>query len=225
MTRPVFLITLGAVAGMIAAVGANAGLGAEVADRVLNIAAGYMRMAPRLSPFQLEQTSADDGAAATHSIFSTCLKSAGGDLEATLRNLLEFHEHDATLNLVECLVGSEPQRFCGPSGRQQVADAMEIYYWSREDARRTSPAHGLADKIHWLDRAAQSNQPAAAEADPFALTWSGPRDRALFDKLRDLARLGYLEPEAFAYSGRAELREALHDVKPEASPCSATAGR
>jgi hypothetical protein len=130
---------------------------------------------------------------------------------------LEFHEHDATLTLVECLLGGAPARFCTPDGRRQAADAMEIYLCSREDARRTSPAHGLADKIRLLDRGRAEN------VDPFVLTWSGPRDLALYDRLKILVKQGYLEPGAFAYSGRAELRDAMRDVKSEDNPCARVA--
>jgi hypothetical protein len=136
-----------------------------------------------------------------------------------LRNLLEFHEHDATVALVGCLLDGPPQRFCTPAGRRQAADAMEIYLWSRDDGRRSSPAHGLAAKIHWLDRAAETGE-TGEPVDPFALTWSGPADRAVFDKLKGLVKDGWLDPSAFAYSGRMELREALRDVKAEAAPCA-----
>ena len=158
---------------------------------------------------------------ASRFVFSACLRKTGSDVEQNLRDLLEFHEHDATLSLVGCLLDGDPRRFCAPSGRQQAYDAMEIYLWSRDDARRTSPAHGLADKIHLLDRAKPSSEPVAP--DPFVLTWSGPGDRAIFDKLKRLVKDGYLDPSAFAFSGRAELREALQGVKPEASPCNAVA--
>ena len=217
MTRPVFLITIGAVAGALAAVlEGGGGLGREIATRAWDAASDYTRIAaPATNPSQKAVDVANVGAP---SVFGACLSKSGDSIDGALRDLLEFHEHDATLTLVECLLGAEPQRFCTPSGRQQAADAMEIYLWSRDDARRTSPAHGLAAKIHLLDRATQSAELAEA-VDPFVLTWSGPRDRAIFDKLRELAKAGYLEPSAFAFSGRAELREALRDVKPEASPC------
>jgi hypothetical protein len=156
-------------------------------------------------------------------VFSSCLGRAGANVEATLRNLLEFHEHDATVALVGCLLESEPARFCGAEGRKQAADAMEIYYWSRDDAHRSSPAHGLADKIRLIDRAAETGEPPDG-VDPYAATWNGPNDRAIFERLRSLAKQGYLDPGAFGFSGRAELREALHDVKPEAAPCEAVAG-
>ncbi len=224
MAKPVFLITLGAVAGaVVGVIDGGGGLGREVADKILDSAAAVVRMveADPTAPARGNMVEASGG---VHMVFSTCLRNSGESVERTLRDLLEFHEHDATVNLVSCLLDGDPRRFCAPEGRQQAADAMEIYLWSRDDARRTSPAHGLADKIRMLDRSAQTGEPVA-NPDPFVLTWSGPRDVALYDKLKGLVRQGYLEPGAFAFSGRAELRDATHDVKPEASPCVAVAGR
>jgi hypothetical protein len=215
MTRPVFLITLGAIAGAVVGVvpGGN-GLGRQLVQAALDKSSALMSVveAPQ-APAGSPASSSD----ASTFVFSSCLRKSGGHVEQTLRDLLEFHEHDATLSLVGCLLGGDPRRFCEPRGRQQAYDAMEIYLWSRDDARHTSPAHGLADKIHLLDRAEAS--PDSAAPDPFVLTWSGPGDRAIFDKLKALVKAGYLDPGAFAFSGRAELRDALHGVKPEASPC------
>jgi hypothetical protein len=227
MSSPVVFITLGALAGAIAAfVQSGQGIGREIDDLAV-IAAGSMHglvetFRPTPPRPQTPQTP-DADAGLAHMVFSTCLHSSGANVETTLRDLLEFHEHDATVALVGCLLSSEPARFCGPAGRQQAADAMEIYYWSRDDARRTSPAHGIADKIHMLDRAEETGLPPEV-ADPFAMTWSGPNDRAIFDRLRALVKQGYLDPSAFAFSGRAELRDALRDAKPEGSPCTAVDG-
>jgi hypothetical protein len=187
-----------------------AGFGLQFAESALERASALTSFAP--APAAPPAPSPD----ASRFAFSVCLRKTGKDEEQTLRDLLEFHEHGATLSLVGCLLDGDPRRFCAPSGRQQAYDAMEIYLWSRDDARRTSPAHGLADKIHLLDR-------AVASPDPFLLTWLGPDDRAIFDKLKGLVKGGYLDPSAFAFSGRAELREALQGVKPEASPCNALA--
>ncbi len=220
MTRPVFLITLGAIAGAVVGMinsGGEAGhkIGEGLAD--LGWSAARMLDAPstRAAP-------AANTPEASHFKFSACLRKSGQNVEQTLLDLVEFHEHDATLALVGCLLDGEPSRFCAPSGRQQAADAMEIYLWSRDDARRTSPAHGLAAKIHLLDRSVDADAPGGP-VDPFMLTWMGPADKAIFDRLRDLAKQGYLDPGAFAFSGRAELREALRGVTPEATPCVATA--
>ena len=224
MARPVVLITLGAVAGaVVGVIDGGDGLGREVANKILDSAAAMVRMVESdpASPGQGRSVEAIGGA---HLVFSTCLLKSGDNVERTLRDLLEFHEHDATVSLVNCLLDGDPRRFCAAEGRQQAADAMEIYLWSREDARRTSPAHGLADKIRMLDRATQTGEPVV-NPDPFVLTWSGPRDVALYDKLKGLVRQGYLEPGAFAFSGRAELRDAVRDVKPEAAPCVAVADR
>lgn len=224
MTKPVFLITLGALAGAVAGMANGGGaIGHVLAGAIIDKTMSIVRMAQPAdaTPAPRMPVAAAD---ASHFRFSACLHKSGDNVEGTLRNLLEFHEHNSTVALVGCLLDGEPLRFCAPAGRQQAADAMEIYFWSRDDARRTSPAHGLADKIHWLDRVAQTGDPAA-NADPFVLTWTGPGDRAIFDKLRDLAKQGYLDPGAFAFSGRAELREALRDVKSEASPCAGVAGR
>ncbi|MDE3175718.1 MAG: hypothetical protein KGM15_06355 [Pseudomonadota bacterium] len=224
MAKPVVLITLGAVAGaVVGVIDGGGGFGHDVADKILDGAAAIVRsVEPDFASYTPARAAEPGGDA--HLVFSTCLRSSGENVERTLRDLLEFHEHDATVSLVSCLLEGDPRRFCAPEGRKQAADAMEIYLWSRDDARRTSPAHGLADKIRMLDRAAQSGEPARSP-DPFELTWSGPRDVALYDKLKGLVRQGYLEPGAFAFSGRAELREAVHDVKPEATPCVAVAGR
>lgn len=211
MTRPVFLITLGAIAGaVVGVVPGGSGLGRQLVEAALERSGALVRMA------QAPETSAGRSASSSDAsafVFSACLRNSGDHVEQTLRDLLEFHEHDATLSLVGCLLGGDPRRFCEARGRQQAYDAMEIYLWSRDDARHTSPAHGLADKIRMLDR-------AETPPDPFVLTWSGPGDRAIFDKLKALVKAGYLDPGAFAFSGRAELRDALRGVKPEASPCA-----
>jgi hypothetical protein len=223
MAKPVVLITLGAVAGAVVGVIDGGGaFGREVADKILDAAAAVVRMVHIDSPSGRDKAAAPGAGA--HLVYSSCLRNSGENIERTLRDLLEFHEHDATLSLVNCLLDGDPRRFCAPEGRRQAADAMEIYLWSRDDARHTSPAHGLADKIRMLDRAAETGKPVA-NADPFIVTWSGPRDIALYDKLKGLVRQGYLEPGSFAFSGRAELRDAVQTIKPEASPCLAVAGR
>lgn len=219
MTRPVFLITLGAVAGaVVGVVPGGSGLGRQLVEAAIERSTALVNMAQAPAGPAARPAPPPD---ASRFVFSACLRRAGGNVEQTLRDLLEFHEHGATLSLVGCLLGGDPRRFCEPGGRQQAYDAMEIYLWSRDDARRTSPAHGLADKIHLLDRADATSAPVAP--DPFVLTWSGPGDRAIFDKLKTLVKGGYLDPGAFAFSGRAELREALRGLKPEAQPCSALA--
>ena len=153
-------------------------------------------------------------------MFTACLNRSGPHFERSLKNLLAFHEHAATLDLVECLLSADPMTFCDEGGAQQAADAMEIYLWSRDDSRKTSPAHDLADKIHMLDEAAQTPKP---QDDPFLVTWAGPRDRALFDKVKALVRDGYLDPGPLAYSGRAELRDLVRGVQAAAPRCVRTA--
>ena len=223
MTRPVFLITLGAIAGSIVGIiGGGGGISRQIGDVIVASAAPIFHMAESGASGSRPGGFGSAGGGASHLVFSTCLARSGANVEATLRNLLEFHEHDATVALVGCLLESEPARFCGADGRKQAADAMEIYYWSRDDARRSSPAHGMADKIRLIDRAAETGE-APEGADPFAGTWNGPTDRAIFARLRTLAKQGYLDPGAFAFSGRPELREALRFVKPEAAPCEAAA--
>lgn len=227
MSRPIFLITLGAVAGAIVGIiDGGGGIGREIGDAVRASAAPVYRMlasAKGAAPAAPTLDVASDGSGGAHSVFSACLRQSGAGVEGTLRNLLEFHEHDATVALVGCLLDGAPARFCTSAGRQQAADAMEIYFWSREDAHRTSPAHGLADKIRLLDRAAETGEPPEG-ADPYAATWAGPGDRAIFDRLKALANQGYLDPGAFAFSGRAELRDAMRGVKSEGAPCVAVAG-
>ena len=217
MTRPVFLITLGAIAGaVVGVVPGGGGLGRQLIEAAYDRATALVSAAPGPTA---PAASAEPASGDSRFVFSACLRQSGGSVEKTLRDLLEFHEHDATLSLVGCLLDGDPRRFCAPSGRQQAYDAMEIYLWSRDDARHSSAAHGLADKIHMLDRA----ETAPVAPDPFVLTWSGPGDRAIFDKLKGLVKAGYLDPGAFAFSGRAELREALRGVKPDASPCAPVA--
>jgi hypothetical protein len=110
--------------------------------------------------------------------------------------------------------------FCDTDGAQQAADAMEIYLWSRDDARHTSPAHDLADKIHMLDRSGPEQK---VDDDPFVVTWAGPRDRALFERVKDLVKQGYLDPGPLTFSGRTELREAVRGVQAAAPRCVRTA--
>ncbi len=220
MAKPVLLITLGAVVGAVVGIITGGGeLGHKLADNLVDVgwSAAHLMETPPAEPVRV-----GNGPDVSHFVFSSCLRKSGANVEQTLLDLVEFHEHGATLSLVNCLLGGEPARFCTPAGRQQAADAMEIYLWSRDDVRRTTPAHGLAAKIHWLDRAAGSGAPAD-NLDPFVLTWSGPGDQAVFERLKTLVKQGYLDPGAFAFSGRAELRDALHGVTPDASPCVAMA--
>jgi hypothetical protein len=220
MARPVFMVSIGALAGAaIAVVNLGGDIGRKLTDGAVDVGMSASRLIEPPSAGTPLRVSAPD---ASHFMFSTCVHKTGASVEQTLLDLVEFHEHGATLTLVNCLLSGEPARFCTPAGRQQAADAMEIYLWSRDDSRRVSPAHGLAAKIHWLDRAAKSGGPAE-NPDLFVFTWSGPDDKAVFDRLRELVKQGYLDPGAFAFSGRAELRDALRDVTPEASPCLATA--
>jgi len=71
-----------------------------------------------------------------------------------------------------------------------------------------------------LDKASEEGE----AVDPFSKTWSGPGDVAIFGRLKGLVKQGYLDPGAFAFSGRAELRDAFHDVRAEATPCAALVG-
>jgi hypothetical protein len=220
MARPVFMISVGALAGAaIGVVNLGGDIGRKFSDSAIDASMTASRL---LEPQQAVKSIGVSAPDASHFMFSACLRKSGANVEQTLLDLVEFHEHAATLTLVNCLLGGEPARFCTPAGRQQAADAMEIYLWSRDDSRRVSPAHGLAAKIHWLDRAAGSGGPAE-NPDLFVFTWAGPDDKAVFDRLRDLVKQGYLDPSAFAFSGRAELRDALKGAAPEASPCLATA--
>jgi hypothetical protein len=221
MERPIVLITLGALAGALVGIVSGGGsIGARVADIIADSAyavSNVFRDAPAPAPVRI-----GGGSEADKFSFSACVRKSGDDVERTLRDLLEFHEHDATLKLVGCLLDGAPQRFCTPAGRRVAADAMEIYYWSREDAQRATPAHDLADKIHWLDRAAEA-VPEKLTPDLFALTWSGPADQAILDRLRSLVREGFLDPGAPAFTARAELRDALRGVTAESAPCVQTA--
>ena len=220
MSKPVFLVicgvSLGVMLGLI-------NVGGEVSQRAIGYVFEGASAVPRLVEASLPSAPApSQGQAPQSQAFAACLSRSGARLEGTLRNLLEFHDHDATLGFVECLLDRDPRSFCEPDGATQAADAMEIYLWSRDDARRSSPAHDEAERIHMLDRAAREGH---SEDDPFVLTWAGPRDRALFDKVRDLAKDGYLDPGAFAYSGRAELHDLLRGVQPAVQHCARTASR
>ncbi len=221
MEKPIVLITLGALAGALVGIANGGGtIGNRIADTIgdsIYAVSNVFRDAPPPAPAGIGA-----GSEADKFSFSACVRKSGDDVERTLRDLLEFHEHDATLKLVSCLLEGSPQRFCTSAGRRAAADAMEIYYWSREDARRATPAHDLADKIHWLDRAAAAG-PAKLTPDLFAMTWSGPADQALLDRLKGLVKGGYLDPGAPAFTARAELREALRGVAAEATPCAQTA--
>ena len=219
--KPVLLMTLGAVAGMVGATLATGivHIDPQTALRPLAALAASSFAAPPSRRPGGEAAAASEAQGA----FSFCLHKAGPDVETTLRDLVAFHDHEATLALAECLLSVEPQRFCPPAGARKAEDAMEIYLWARDDARISTPAHGLADKIRLLDRT-ELDSDALDNPDRFALSWSGPRDRALFDRLKSLARDGYLDPGAFAYSGRADLRTALSGVKPQGAPCAGIAG-
>ena len=223
MSKPVIFIALGAVAGSIVGMidGGGGGLDREIGDMILATAAPLHRLLePRLPRAVRADAPAAAGPGDAHAVFSTCLRQGGANAEQSLRDLLEFHEHDTTVAVVGCLLDGDPQRFCTAAGRRQAADAVEIYLWSRDDARRTSPAHGLADKIHLLDKASEEGE----AVDPFSKTWSGPGDVAIFGRLKGLVKQGYLDPGAFAFSGRVELRDAFHDVRAEATPCAALVG-
>src|SRR4051812_21739993 len=100
MTKPVVLITLGALAGAVFGVIEGTGSsGREFAERILDAAAGAVAPFTSLSRSGAAPHAVSDPSA--HQVFSVCLRQSGGSLEGALRDLLEFHEHDATLTLVE----------------------------------------------------------------------------------------------------------------------------
>ena len=218
MSKPLVLIVSGAMLGaMIGLVHVGGEFSFRGASTVMDGLAGVLRgLKTQVAGVSTPAT----GAVPLGKMFTACLTRSGPHFERSLRNLLEFHEHDATLDLVECLLGGDPVTFCDTDGAQQAADAMEIYLWSRDDARRSSPAHDLADKIHMLDRGPQERK---ADEDPFVVTWTGPRDHALFERIRDLVKQGYLDPGPLAYSGRAEVREAVRGIQAAAPRCVRTA--
>ena len=216
MTKLAFVIAFGAIGGATLVTMATTPVGPVVADRFssgLASVSSLMDSRPAARPANPVEAADNPG----QGVFLSCLRKAGPDTEHSLRDILAYHDHAATLSLVECLLDVEPQRYCPPEGAAKAADVMEIYLWARDDAKLSSPAHGLADRIRLASRVTDAGEPAPP--DPFALSWSSPRDQALFEKLRALARQGFLEPGAFGYSGRAELREALAGVKPQGAPC------
>ena len=218
MSKPLVLILAGALFGtLIGVVHVGGDSSLKGAGLVLDALSGFARTfkAEVIGPTTPAGVSVAQGM-----MFTACLTRSGPQFEHSLKNLLEFHEHEATLDLVECLLAADPLTFCDAEGAQQVADAMEIYLWSRDDSHRTSPAHDLADKIHMLDRGPPER---SADEDQFIVTWAGPRDRALFEKIKDLVKQGYLDPGPLAYSGRAELREAVHGLQTTTPRCVRTA--
>ena len=222
MTKPALLMALGGIAGIVAAT-LFTGLVNIDGEAALRPLAALVARGRAAAPTLRLGGEAAEAASEAQGAFAFCLHKAGGDVETTLRDLVAFHDHEATLALTECLLSVEPQRFCQPNGGRKAAEAMEIYLWARDDARISPPAHGLADKIRLLNRAGRESDDLE-NPDRFALSWSGPRDLGLFDKLKSLARDGYLDPGAFAYSGRPDLRVALDGVKPQGSPCAGIAG-
>jgi len=123
MTRPVFLITLGALAGaVVGMINGGGELGGKIADSMVDAGWSAERMleSPRSEPVR-----SGGGPEVSHFVFSSCLRKSGAKVDQTLLELVEFHEHGATLALVDCLLGGEPARFCTPAGRQQAADAMK----------------------------------------------------------------------------------------------------
>jgi len=218
--KPVLLMTLGAVAGMVGAI-LFSGIVHVDPETALRPLAALVASGRAAQP--AHRPGGEAAASESQGAFNFCLHKAGPDVETTLRDLVAFHDHEATLALAECLLSVEPQRFCPPDGGRKAEDAMEIYLWARDDARISPPAHGLADKIRLLDRTDRESADLE-NPDRFALSWSGPRDRALFERLKSLAKDGYLDPGAFAYSGRPDLRTALSGVKPQGAPCAGIAG-
>jgi hypothetical protein len=218
MSKPLVLIVSGALLGaMIGLVHVGGEFSFRGVGTVLEGLAGVLR---GLKTEVIGATASAPRAAPQGKMFTACLTRSGPHFERSLKNLLAFHEHEATLDLVECLLGGDPMTFCDTDGAQQAADAMEIYLWSRDDARHTSPAHDLADKIHMLDRSGPEQK---VDDDPFVVTWAGPRDRALFERVKDLVKQGYLDPGPLTFSGRTELREAVRGVQAAAPRCVRTA--
>jgi hypothetical protein len=218
MSKPLVLIFTGALVGaVIGLVGVGGEFSFRGASTVLDGLGNVMRglRAEVAGPMEPAPMVAQPG-----KMFTACLTRSGPHFERSLRNLVVFHEHEATLDLIECLLGGDPAMFCDADGAQQAADAMEIYLWSRDDARRSSPAHDLADKIHMLDRDGAQRK---ADDDPFVFTWAGPRDRALFERVKDLVKQGYLDPGPMAFSGRTELRDAVRGIQAAAPRCVRTA--
>ena len=216
MTKLAFVTAFGVVGGATLMTMSLTGIGPAVVEGASNVAASLsiFNAAPTAAPAPRAVDVADSQGQGP---FVTCLQKSGANPEQSLRDILAYHDHAATLSFVECLLDAPPQRFCPPDGGGKAADAMEIYLWARDDAKISSPAHGLADRIRLAARTTEAGEPAPP--DPYALSWSSARDHALFDRLRSLAKQGFLHPSSFGYSGRAELREALVGVKPEGAPC------
>src|ERR1700761_255885 len=119
MMKPVVLIALGAVAGSIVGViDGSGGMGRDVADALTAAAAPLHRLieARALQPRPAKDAISDDVGAidGAHAVFTTCLRRSGTNAEQSLRDLLEFHEHDTSVALVGCLLDGDPQRFCTP---------------------------------------------------------------------------------------------------------------
>jgi hypothetical protein len=152
--------------------------------------------------------------------FAACVQAEGPDLAKTINRLAGLHEHITTAHVVGCLLDRNPQRFCNAAGRKQVADAMEIYLWSRAEALRNPSKQALPHKLdHLEDDTAVGPDYSQPGYDPHAKAWDGPEDHAVLDSLQRLARGGYIDADAFGMFPRREIREALTGITAQYSPC------
>ena len=220
MARPVFFITLGALVGaVIGMINGGGEFGRKIADGLVDGGMSAARMLQSRRTFRARR-------ALDPSSRNSCSPPASARPAAMSRTPCATSWSSRSMTppwrwSVACSTGRRSISAPRPGAGRWWTPWKSI---SGRATTRAAPrsAHALAGKIHWLDRAAGAGDPAD-NRDPFAFTWSGPDDKAVFDKLKSLVKQGYLDPGAFAFSGRAELREALQGVTPEASPCLAAA--
>jgi hypothetical protein len=147
--------------------------------------------------------------------FSRCFEGIGAANLRGMEALASRHEHRTTVSLVNCLLSHDRQRFCSVAGRQQIANAVELYLWSRDynfNHRAELDERYQVAKLNDPDEHPQT-------FDPYYKTWDGPDDRVVFDNLKSLARNGYINPEAFGLLPRYEIRQAMEGLTPEGEAC------
>jgi hypothetical protein len=135
--------------------------------------------------------------------FASCLKSSSSDIDVDGPKLFMLY-HNMVARVASCYVGANRPALCQQAGRAKLAAMMEIYLWARQ--------HAVNNEVLAVSRGSDGS-------DPYEKTWDGPDDHAVFIKLKQLAKDGYISLDDFGWFPRAEIREALQDVEAERTPC------
>jgi hypothetical protein len=130
--------------------------------------------------------------------------------------------HHTVTTVIGCLFDHDLQRFCRPSGREQIVAAGEIYFWARH--RSLADLEQRKARGQYVDASDRKTyrDTSGPHYDQYAMSWDGPDDQAIVANLKLLARQGYVSLADFGFLPRDEIRAALDGVTVEKDACAKT---